>query len=316
MTKKEKEAAAEEKKTTNDNTLKELKTPPKRSVLASFGSVPILGRIFNKFLNPLPIVSVLRLDGIIGSHGRFQSGLTIEGVEKQLEKAFSFGGRLKTVAIVVNSPGGSPVQSDLIFKRIRSLAEEKDVPVVTFAEDAAASGGYFIACAGDEIIASENSIVGSIGVISGGFGYVEAMKKLGLERRVYTQGENKNILDPFLPEKEADVKFLHELQKDVHDNFKNIVRSRREGKIKKTQEKRIFSGEFWVGSKAVELGIIDGIGDIHSLMRERFGKDVRFIPVTKPKSFLKKYFGGMSESIVGAAIDKIEARGLWNRLGL
>lgn len=275
----------------------------------------------------VPVVPVVRLSGAIGLVSPLRPGLSLANCAETLEKAFSVRGA-KAVALAVNSPGGSPVQSALIYKRIRALSEEKEIPVIVFAEDVAASGGYMLACAGDEIYADESSIIGSIGVVSAGFGFVGAMEKLGVERRVYTSGENKMILDPFQPEKDADVDRLKTLQLDVHESFKNLVRTRR-GDALKGDEKDLFSGAFWSGTKARELGLVDGLGDMRSVMRERFGEKVRLRLVNQPKGWLRRRFGtdttlSMMESLAGAvrgslAADMLaaaEERALWSRYGL
>jgi signal peptide peptidase SppA len=212
-----------------------------------------LKKIINKIKKPKSKVAVLRLSGVIGSAGMMKKGISLDDLNDDIEKAFELSG-VKAVALQINSPGGSPVQSELIYKRIRELSDEKKIPVYSFVEDVAASGGYWLACTGDEIYASESSIVGSIGVISAGFGFVDAIKKLGVERRVYTQGENKSILDPFQKEDPKDIDILMNLQKDVHESFKNLVRSRRDGKIKKKTRKSSCSvASFGMALKARSL---------------------------------------------------------------
>jgi signal peptide peptidase SppA len=208
---------------------------------------------FEKWRNPKPSISVLRLGGVIGKVGAGQKGLTIEGLNEHIEEAFKKS-NLSAVCLVINSPGGSPVQSELIAARIMALSKEKDVPVYAFVEDVAASGGYWLACAADEIYASKSSIVGSIGVISAGFGFQDAIKKMGVERRVYTQGLNKSVLDPFLPEKKSDIDILLKLQKNTHNHFINHVKSRRKGRLTQTDE-ILFNGEFWSGNIAEDFGL-------------------------------------------------------------
>jgi signal peptide peptidase SppA len=242
-----------------------------------------------KFKCSSSVVAVLRMQGVIASSGGVKSSLSLESMNEAIEQAFACD-KTRAVALIINSPGGSPVQSELIYKRIRTLSEEKKIPVIAFAEDVAASGGYWLMCAGDELYASENSVIGSIGVMAGGFGFQEAIKKLGIERRLYTQGKNKSVLDPFLPEKEEDVRIIHNIQKDIHESFKNLVRTRREGKLKADEEK-LFNGEFWSGKEALEYGLIDNISDMYSVMKMRFGKDVKFKKVNKDKSWLKKKLG-------------------------
>ena len=273
------------------------------------------------FRNPKPVVAVLRLSGVIGQIGNpIRQGLTAVDLMRSIERAFSLP-KLKAVALQVNSPGGSPVQSSLIFKRIRAMAEEKEVPVFAFAEDVAASGGYMLACAADEIYADESSVVGSIGVISSGFGFVELLEKLGVERRVHTEGKNKSMLDPFQKENQQDVKRLKELQGDIYTTFTNIVKSRRGDKLKKPYSK-LFTGEFWTGRKSLELGLIDGIGELTSVMQERYGERVKFRPVSEPKSWLKQKFtmwlpqGPNVGSWAGELISAAEERALWGRFGL
>src|SRR5947207_5982893 len=207
-----------------------------------------------------PVVPVVRLAGVIGVSTPLRSTLTLAGVARPLERAFGMR-QARAVAIVINSPGGSPVQSHLIYRRIRALAAESKRPVIAFAEDVAASGGYMIACAADEIICDLSSIVGSIGVVGGSFGFAKLMDKIGIERRLYTSGENKAMLDPFLPEKPEDVEKLKAVQKEIHEGFIDLVKRSR-GERLKGQEKTLFSGEYWTGNKAIELGLADGIGDL------------------------------------------------------
>ena len=252
----------------------------------------MLRRIFDKFgipifTKPKPVVAVLRFSGVIGQVGNpIRQGIYADGFIKPIEQAFNLK-NLVCVAVQINSPGGSPVQSSLIFKRIRSLAEEKDVPVIAFAEDAAASGGYLLACAADEIFADESSIIGSIGVVSSGFGFVELLEKLGIERRVYTAGKSKAMLDPFKEEKVEDVARLKELQEDVHDTFRSIVKSRRGDRIVVSDEE-VYTGAFWTGRRANEMGLIDGIGELTKTMQEKYGEQVVFKPVGEKKSWLKQ----------------------------
>lgn len=275
--------------------------------------------IFRKILRlckkPKDVVAVVRLSGVIHEGGTFKRGLSISAVEEDLEKAFELSD-LKAVALVINSPGGSPVQSEFIFRRIRDLSEEKNVPVYSFVEDVAASGGYWLACAGDEIYASQNSIVGSIGVITSFFGFVDAMKKVGVERRTYTQGENKSILDPFKEENPKDVEILYTLQKEIHESFKSLVRSRRGGKLKTSEEQRIFSGEFWTGTSGIALGLVDELGEMRSVMRKKFGKDIKLEKITKPKSWLRRKLGGAGAELVDGISDAITEKTLWSRYGL
>ncbi len=243
-----------------------------------------------------------------------------------IKHAFDLG-RLKAVALIINSPGGSPVQSTLLFKRIRALADEKGIPVVAFAEDVAASGGYMLALAADEIYADDSSIVGSIGVVSAGFGFDKAIEKLGVERRIHTAGENKSTLDPFRPEDPDDVERLEAVQKSVHDKFISMVKERRGDRLN-GDDKSLFTGEFWVGGEAVELGLIDGINDIRSVMRKRFGRKVQLVPMKIEKPFWRRTSGvGVTQ---GSAVQNgwaphdwpdgllhtLEVRSLWSRFGL
>ena len=218
-----------------------------------------------------PLVPVVRLYGVIAAQGApLRPSVNLASLAAPLEKAFSMKGA-KAIALAINSPGGSPVQSALIHDRIRLLADEKTMPVYVFCEDVAASGGYWIACAGDEIYTAETSIIGSIGVIAATFGFDEAIKKFGVERRLFTAGGKKSLLDPFLPMAEDDIKRLSSLQKEIHDAFKRHVRSRRDGRLK-ASERKLFNGEFWTGTKALDLGLTDGIGDIKSVLQKNLAK--------------------------------------------
>ena len=286
----------------------------------------MLRKIFDKFgipifRKPKPVVGVLRFSGVIGQVGNpIRQGIYADGFIKPIEQAFNLK-NLVCVALQINSPGGSPVQSSLIFKRIRSLAKEKDLPVIAFAEDAAASGGYLLACAADEIFADESSIIGSIGVVSSGFGFVELLEKLGIERRVYTAGKSKAMLDPFKEEKVEDVARLKELQEDVHDTFRSIVKSRRGDRIVVSDEE-VYTGEFWTGRRANEMGLIDGIGELTKTMQEKYGEKVVFKPIGEKKSWLKhrlsasRLMGFGQKYWLNQVITVIEEKILWNRLGL
>ena len=269
------------------------------------------------------VVPVLRFSGPIGMVTPLRPGLTLAAYAGAIEKAFSLS-KLPAVAIVINSPGGSPVQSNLLFKRIRQLAEEKEKRVYVFCEDVAASGGYFLAIAGDEIYADPSSIVGSIGVVSRSFGFVGMLQKLGIERRVYTAGTNKNQLDPFLPEDPEDVARLKSIQQDVHDVFIGLVKERRLGKLK-APDAELFSGAFWSAAKAAELGLIDGITDLRSKMLEIFGEQVRLkvIPADRPGLLgrLRRFSASTGFDRPGLAfaddlVSAVEARTLWSRFGL
>jgi signal peptide peptidase SppA len=267
-----------------------------------------------------PVVPVVRLSGPIGAVMPLRSGLAMSSVAPLLERAFSVPGA-KAVALVINSPGGSAAQSHLIFRRIRSLSEEKKLPVIAFVEDAAASGGYMIACAADEIYADPASIVGSIGVVSASFGFHELIERMGIERRVHTAGKSKAMLDPFRPENPDDVIRLKGLQVKIHDVFVDLVRSRRGVKLNDSYDD-LFSGAFWVGAEAVDLGLIDGIGDIRSVMRQRFGDKVRFRMVEPARRPLlgrllgRRAIGDISLIDPGEIAGVLEERAAWARLGL
>jgi len=268
------------------------------------------------FQNPAPVVAILPLEGVIGSGSRFTTALNLAGLEDRINQAFDVY-NVKAVALAINSPGGSPVQSELIMRRIQRISKEKKVPVYAFAEDVAASGGYLISLAAEEIYAHEASIVGSIGVISAGFGFSKAIEKIGVERRVYAAGDSKSILDPFQPEKDKDIKILKELQKEIHDFFKNLVKERRGDRLKGTQ-KIMFSGQFWAGNEAMKLGLVDGIGDIHTVMKEKLGEKTKFKRIKEEKGFLKSLFGmSVSKSKISDEIlTTLESRSLWARFGL
>ncbi len=269
----------------------------------------------------VPLVPVVRLAGVIGFSTPLKPGLTLAGLARALDRAFGMR-NAKAVALVINSPGGSAVQSHLIFRRIRQLAAEKNVPVIAFVEDVAASGGYMIACAGDEIVCDPSSIVGSIGVVGSSFGFHEALNKLGIERRVYTAGEKKVMLDPFLPEKPEDVAHIKALQREIHETFIGLVKERRSSRLT-GPENTVFSGEYWSAKTALGYGLIDRLGDLRSFLRERYGEDV-LTPLVSPE---RGFFGrrvpgvgadellqapGLAENLLSA----IEARAMWARYGL
>ncbi|CAF4561787.1 unnamed protein product, partial [Rotaria sp. Silwood2] len=250
-----------------------------------FSMLPIIGSKSSQ------IVAVLHLNGIIGKVNAVKLGLNIETLNELIERAFDTR-NLVAICLTINSPGGSPVQSDLIAKRIRGLAVEKEIPVYSFVEDVAASGGYWLACIGDKIYASKSSIIGSIGVISAGFGFPTAINKLGIERRVYTEGKNKAILDPFQPVQEKDVKIIKNLQKQIHEHFIDYVKERRIGKL--TQEDNIlFNGEFWCGQTAVDFGLIDGLEDMYSFIKQKY-EDATIKHITAKQSWIKKSLSAMN----------------------
>ncbi|MCM2456363.1 S49 family peptidase [Rhizobium sp. CG4] len=267
------------------------------------------------------VIPVVRMHGAIMAGGsQFRPALNLATYAPLLEKAFA-SKDAPVVAISLNSPGGSPVQSRMIYQRIRMLAEENDKKVLIFVEDVAASGGYMIALAGDEIIADPTSIVGSIGVVSGGFGFPELLKKIGVERRVYTAGENKAILDPFQPEKESDVEYLKTLQIEIHKVFMDMVRMRRGDKL--ADDPYIFSGLFWTGMRGLDLGLIDGLGDMRDVLRRRYGKKVKLELITGARSLFGKRVPGVSlnaEHIAAASVaglaEVAEEKALWGRFGL
>ena len=266
-------------------------------------------RFFSKDIN----IPTLRLTGVIGQAGIARSGLTIAGIEKLVDKLFS-DKKAPAVALIINSPGGSPTQSSLIAEKIINLAKEKNKKVYAFVEDVAASGGYWLACAADEIYLDLNSIVGSIGVISPGFGFVDLIKKIGVERRVYTSGKSKSFLDPFKEEKKEDIDRLKSIQEQIHENFIVYVKSRRGSKLLSSAEDEIFSGLFWVGKKGVDLGLADGIGSINQIIREKYGNKVKIKIIDQKKSFLQKR---LSSSINNNDIfNRLEEMIMWSRYGL
>ena len=259
------------------------------------------------------IVAHIKLNGVIGNAGKFKQGIDFAGQEDIIEKAFSLK-KAKAVAITINSPGGSPVQSHLIYKFIRAQAKKNNKKVIVFAEDVAASGGYLIACAGDEIYVNSSSIVGSIGVIYSSFGFTELIKKVGIERRVHTAGKNKSTLDPFLEEKNEDIERLKKIQLDLHQDFINVVEKSRGSKLKKS-EIELFSGEFWSGSKAKDLGLVDSIGDANQILKEKFGEDVVIKKFEKSKGWLSKKLSSSNDQIDQFA-NILDERSIWQRYGL
>ena len=281
---------------------------------------PIVPR---RFRADIPVVPVVRLTGVIGFSTPLRPGLTLAAVAKPLERAFAWP-RARAVALVINSPGGSAVQSHLVFQRIRQLSAEKKVPVMAFVEDVAASGGYMIACAADEIFADPSSIVGSIGVIGATFGVDKLIEKIGIERRVYTSGVNKAMLDPFLPENPDHVARLKAIQEEIHASFIGIVKSRRGAKLNGAEDD-LFSGEYWAGPKGLELGLVDRIGDLRSTLRERYGENVETPLVSAKTSWFGRASPGVASrvgslferpALADELISSLEERAIWARYGL
>jgi len=273
------------------------------------------------FRDDKTIIPVVRLQGAIGGGGPMKTGLSLATAAIPLEKAFSVK-KAPAVALIINSPGGSAVQSRLIFKRIRDLAREKEKDVLVFVEDVAASGGYMIAVAGDEIFVDPSSIVGSIGVVAAGFGFTEMIKKIGVDRRVYTAGEKKVILDPFQPEVEEDIDYLKTLQQDIHETFIDLVKSRRGDVL--ADDPDLFTGKFWTGRTAIQLGLVDAIGDLRSVLRDRYGDKAEPKLISAPRrQFCRNARGGVGpagnkllEGLGGELISSVEERALWARYGL
>jgi signal peptide peptidase SppA len=274
-----------------------------------------------RFRADIPVVPVVRLTGVIGVSTPLRPGLMLSTVARSLERAFAVR-KARAVALIINSPGGSPAQSHLIMRRIRQLAEEKKIPVLAFIEDVGASGGYMLACAADEIVCDQYSIVGSIGVVGGSFGFPKLMDKLGIERRLYTSGERKAMLDPFLPEKPDDVKRIKAVQKDIHEHFIALVKERRGARLKGA-DKLLFSGEFWTAPKAIELGLADALGDLRSSLRARYGDKVRMPLIAAERGLFGRKQSGVSiaDALAGRpgltdeALSTLEARALWSRYG-
>ncbi len=274
-----------------------------------------LRRMWNPFAPKPPIVALVRMEGIIAARSGPFGGLSAAGLDPILERAFGLK-RLAAVFLAINSPGGSPVQSSLIARRIRQLADEKNVPVIAICEDAAASGGYWIACAADEIIADPASILGSIGVISSGFGFVEAIGRLGIERRVRTAGTDKSTNDPFRPQRPEEAARLDELLGELHVEFKDWVRARRNTRLKASEEE-VFNGRFWIGRRALALGLCDGLGDARSEAKRRFGEKVKIIPIGgRKRRFPFSLLPGAGAMLAEGVAQAAEERAAWGRLGL
>ena len=266
-------------------------------------------KFFPSRFSKKPLVSVIQLNGVIGGSGRMGSkGLNDADLAPVIEKAFRKG-KPKAVALVINSPGGSPVQSSLIAARIKRLSAETETPVYAFCEDVAASGGYWLACAADEIYVDQSSIIGSIGVIMASFGFTGLMEKQGIERRVHTAGKNKSFADPFRPETPADVKKIKALQTQIHDAFIDHVKTARGGKL---ADLDLFTGDIWVGAKGVEVGLADGIGHLVPMMKDRFGDNVRFAKHGVKRGLFSRFGGSLIDSLIGS----VEERAMWARYGL
>ena len=258
------------------------------------------------------VVSLINFTGIISPNMGRKKGLNIQDYNKLIEQAFQ-NKRNKAVVLVINSPGGSPVQSEFLADRIINLSKEKNIPVITFVEDVAASGGYWLACAADEIFASKASIIGSIGVISAGFGFDKALNKIGVDRRIYTAGKNKSLLDPFSPEKKDDIKRLKNLQTKLHDHFISFIKLRRGKKID-LKNKDLFTGMFWSGQEALELGLIDGIGQVNSILKDRFGNNVKIKEFQNKKRFFD--LGNLISITFEVISNKIEEKLIFKKFGL
>jgi signal peptide peptidase SppA len=273
----------------------------------------------------IAVVPVVRLSGVIGAVTPLRPGMSLAGVARMLERAFEMK-NAKAVALVINSPGGSPVQSRQIYVRIRQLAAEKKLPVLVFVEDVAASGGYMIACAGDEIFCDPSSILGSIGVVGGAFGFQDLIKKIGIERRLYTAGAHKAMLDPFLPENPDDVARVKALQREIHAIFIALVRQSRGSRLKGADDV-LFTGEYWAGESSVSLGLADAIGDLRSTLRARYGDKV-LTPVIAPATGMLSSLLGRKSAGAGALasldgfaglpdelISALETRAIWAKFG-
>lgn len=295
--------------------------PPRPNLGKS--AINVLARLVpRRFRRDIPVVPVVRIAGVIGVVSPLRPGLLLSTIARSLERAFNTP-RARAIALVINSPGGSPSQSHLIFRRIRQLAEEKKLPILAFVEDVGASGGYMLACAADEIICNDFSIVGSIGVVGASFGFHELMEKVGIERRIYTSGDRKAMLDPFLPEKPDDVKRIKAIQQDIHEHFIALVKERRGSRLNGS-DKILFSGEFWAAQKAIELGLADRIGDLRSTLRERYGDKVHTPLISAERSLFGRRLPGVNLiSALGSQpgladdfISALEIRALWGRYGL
>jgi len=286
-----------------------------KNLWAGFKKLPLIKKLFEKG----PRVAVLRLSGIIADTNVRKKGLSYKDTAKYIDKAFDRSG-LKAVMLVINSPGGSPAQTALIAGHIRQLADEKELPVYAFVEDVAASGGYWLACAADEIYGLETSILGSVGVISASFGFEDFIEKHDIHRRVHTAGGSKSFMDPFLPEKKEDLKRLEELQEDIHESFISWVKQRRGDKIS-AKDSELFEGQIWTTSKAIDLGMADAIGDLRSVTREKYGEDVKLIKIDPSEgSFLSGLLGMKSSrarmDIADDVLNAMKSETDWSRFGL
>ncbi len=276
-------------------------------------AIPCVG----EYLNPKDKVAVIRMAGVIVDSSQMRrAGINFHKFKEAIEDAFDVS-RAKAVALVINSPGGAPAQCSVISSLIQKLSDEKNIPVFAFVEDVAASGGYWLACAGDEIYAQPTSIIGSIGVISSGFGFDEFIQKHDIARRIYTSGRDKSFLDPFKPEKSDDITRLKSIQADMHESFKDWVRERRGLRLRE-EDAELFEGAFWTGKTAVNYGLIDGIGDVMSVMREKFGREIKFVDCSpEKKTWMSSILSlGDAKVDVGDILDKVEERGVWSRFGL
>ncbi len=291
--------------------------PVDAAILPSMDFADLIDTVTARFTPPAPLVTVLRLEGVIAAGAGFRRrGLNIATQDALIEAAFK-PRHLTAVALAINSPGGSPAQSALIAKRIRAHAEDRKVPVLGFVEDVAASGGYWLALAADEIFTDPTSLVGSIGVVSAGFGLHEAIARLGIERRLHTKGANKRLLDPFQPETPDGLARLDLLQTDIHEAFKDWVRQRRGDRLKGDDE-TLFQGDVWTGTRALELGLIDGLGDLRAVMRTRYGERVRLRELIRPRSLLRRLTGTEAAKAAWAddLVAAVEERLIWDRWSL
>lgn len=265
-------------------------------------------------------VAVIRMAGVVADSAMVRRAhVSHHKYARIIDKAFNLP-KLKAVALVINSPGGAPSQCALIGSHIRRLADEKDVPVFAFVEDVAASGGYWLACAGDEIYVQETSVVGSIGVITAGFGFDSLIRRVGVSRRVYTAGKEKDFLDPFREENPHHVVRLKDLQTNMHESFKGWVKARRGKRLKPKKDEDLMEGAFWTGADAISRGLADGIGDVRHFCHEKFGDDIKLIDFAVEPKWLSKLLPGqaqatLADGLVEGIIDDLENRASWSRYG-